>query len=82
MKSKVIYEEKIIIENMHGEEYYDAKKCQIALPQDTMIEAYSVDSEVCPVEMDQQLVNKLWPNLEENIMHDVIKICLMDQRIY
>ena len=38
-----------------------------------MIETYSVDSELCPVEMDQQLVNKLWPSLEENIMHDVIK---------
>ena len=58
---------------MHGEEHYDAQKCQITLPKDIMIEAYSVESELCPVEMDQQLVNKLWPNLEENIMHDVIK---------
>ena len=82
LKSKLIYKEKIIIENMHGEEHYDAQKCQITLPKGIMIEAYSVESELCPVEMDQQLVNKLWPNLEENIMHDAIKIYLMDQRIY
>ena len=67
---------------MHGEEHYDTQKCQIALPQDTLIEAYSVDTELCPVDMDQHLINKLWPNLEENIMHDVIKTCLMDQRTY
>ena len=67
---------------MHGEEHYDAQKYPITLPKDMMIECYSVEFELCPVEMDQQLVNKLWPNLEENIMHDLIKICLMDQRIY
>ena len=28
-------------------------------------------TELYPVEMDQHLVNKFWPNLEDNIMHDV-----------
>ena len=56
---------------MHGEEHYDAYRCQFALSKDTIIEAYSVDTELCPVEMDQHLVNKFWPNLEDNIMHDV-----------
>ena len=56
---------------MHGEEHYDATKCQFVLPQDTIIEAYSVNTELCPVEMDQTLINKLWPNLEDDIMHDV-----------
>ena len=78
----MIYEEKIIIENMHGEEHYDATKCQFVLPQDTIIEAYSVNTELCPVEMDQTLRNKLWPNLEDDIMHDVKIICLVDQQIY
>ena len=73
LKSKFIYKEKIIIENMHGEEHYDAYRCQFTLPKDTIIEAYSVDTELCPVEMDQHLVNKFWPNLEDNIMHDVTR---------
>ena len=53
---------------MHGEEHYDATKCQFVLPQDTIIEAYSVNTELCPVEMDQTLINKLWLNLEDDIM--------------
>ena len=56
---------------MHGEEHYDATKCQFVLPQDTIIEAYSVNTELCPVETDQTLINKLWPNLEDDILHDV-----------
>ena len=45
------------IEYMHGDEHYATQKCQIALPQDTLIEAYSVDTELCPVDMDQNLIN-------------------------
>ena len=58
---------------MHGEEHYDAHKCEFILPKNTKINAYSVNADLCPIEMDQNLVNKSWPNLEENIIHDVVK---------
>ena len=58
---------------MHCREHYDTEKCQITLPNDTVIEAYSVYTELCPIEMDKDLVNKFWPNLEDKIMHDVIQ---------
>ena len=34
LKSKFIYKEKIIIENIHGEKHYDAYRCQFTLPKD------------------------------------------------
>ena len=69
----MLSKENICIENMHGEEHYDAHKCEFKLPKNTKMVAYSVNTDLCPIEMDQNLVNKSWPNLEETIMHDVMK---------
>ena len=34
--------------------------------------AYVVNTDLCPTEMNQKLVN--WPNFEETLMHDIMKI--------
>ena len=73
LQGKITSKENIISENMHGDEHYDAHKCEFILPQNTKLSAYSVNTQLCPIEMEQTLINKFWPNLEENIMHDVMK---------
>lgn len=66
---------------MKGEEHYDPQKCQIELSQDASIEAYSAVTELCHFDMYRHLINNLWPNLEDNIMHDVMINMLMEQQI-
>ena len=67
---------------MHGEEQYDAYICEIMLPQNTKIEAYSIDNPMCPVETNKSLIKKAWPALDSEIMHDVMKISTMELRIF
>ena len=73
LQAKILSKEDISIENMHGEEHYIAYKCEFLLPENTKISAYSVNSNLCPIETDTTLINKSWPNLEETIMHDIFK---------
>ena len=73
LQAKMLSKEDITIENMHGEEHYHAHKCEFLLPKNTKISAYSVNSELCPIEMDINLINKSWPNLDETIMHDILR---------
>ena len=73
LQAKIICKTNITIENMHGEEQYDAYKCEVVLPQNTKIEAYSIDNPMCPVETNKCLLKKAWPALDSEIMHDVIK---------
>ena len=58
---------------MPGEEHYGSHKCEFMLPKNTKITAYSVNTDLCPTEMDQNLVTKSCPTFEETIMHDVMK---------
>ena len=48
----------------------------------TKINGSSVNTDLCPIEMDQNLVNNLWPNLEETIIYDVMQKRLMDHQAY
>ena len=73
LQAKIIDKTNVTIENMHGEEQYDAYKCEIMLPQNTKIEAYSIDNPMCPVEINKCLIKKAWPALDSEIMHDVMK---------
>ena len=73
LKAKILAKEDISIENMHGEERYNAHRCEFLLPKNTKISAYSVNSDLCPIETETTLINKSWPNLEETIMHDILR---------
>ena len=56
LNAKFIHRTNVTIENMHGEEQYDAHKCELTLPQSTRIEAYSIDNIICPVETNKSLI--------------------------
>ena len=73
LNAKFIHRTNVTIENMHGEEQYDAHKCELTLPQSIRIEAYSIDNSICPVETNKSLIPKAWPALDKEIMHDVMK---------
>ena len=70
LQAKIICKTNVTIENMHGEEQYDAYKCEVVLPQNTKIEAYSIDNPMCPVETNKCLLKRLgqpW----------IVKSCMM-----
>ena len=50
---------------MHGEEQYDAHKCELTLPQSIRIEAYSIDNSICLVETNNSLIPEAWPALDK-----------------
>ena len=43
------------------------------LPQNTKIDAYSIDNPLCSVAVNRSLTNEVWPNLDQEIMHDITR---------
>ena len=63
LQAKILSRTRVTIENIHGEEYYDAYKCEITLPSNTKIESYSISNPLCPVEVNKSLIKEAWPSL-------------------
>ena len=62
----------ILIENSHGEEEYEADMVEINLSELTL-KAYSIDTDLVALDVNESLITKLWPNLDSHILKEVLR---------
>ena len=62
----------IIIENSHGETEYEADMVEINL-NELVMKAYSIDTDLITLDVDESLIIKMWPNLDSHILKEVLQ---------
>ena len=62
----------IIIENSHGETEYEADMVEINL-NELVMTAYSVDTDLITLDVNESLIIKMWPNLDSHILKEVLQ---------
>ncbi len=70
----------IIIENSHRETEYECDMVEINL-NELVITAYSIDTDLITLDVNESLVIKMWPNLDSHILMKHFKIHKKDQHI-
>ena len=62
----------IIIENSHGETEYEADMVEINL-NELVMTAYSIDTDLITLDVNESLIIKMWPNLDSHILKEVLQ---------